>query len=137
MRIQLVVLIRAEACRDVMEQRRGNHGLCVRQRPAGFARALRGHRVREPDENQRQRDQAPPVVAHVVQLQVVGHQVGLRRRAEPPDYHQWVVDAAEAAEAVPEGCAVGVGMEDLGVIRCAGLLGCDWSSNMCLRWSLQ
>jgi hypothetical protein len=39
----------------------------------------------------------------------------LRGRAEPSDDHEGIVDAAEATEAVPEGSAVGVGMEDLEV----------------------
>jgi hypothetical protein len=137
MAIQLIMLIRPNARRNMMEHRRRYHRLRIRQRAARLACSSRGHRVREGHEDQRERNQTPAVVAHVVEFEVVGGEVGLRGRAEPADDHDGVVDAAEAAEAVPEGCAVGVGVEDLGVIRCAGLLGCDWSSNMCLRWSLQ
>jgi hypothetical protein len=113
MAIQLIMLIRANACRDMMEHRRSNHSFRIRQGAARLRSPSRRHSIREGNEDQSERNQTPAVVAHVVELEVVGCEVGLRGWAEPADDHDGVVDPAEAAEAVPECCAVGVGVEDL------------------------
>jgi len=113
MAIQLIMLIRANARRDVMKHGGRNHRLHIRQGAARFRRPSRRHSVCEGHKDQGERNQAPAVVAHVVELEIVGGKVGLGGRAEPADDHDGVVDPAEAAEAVPECCAVGVGVEDL------------------------
>lgn len=114
MAIQFIMLIRANTRCDMMKNGGRNNSLRIRQRAAGFRRPRRRHGIREGNEDQGERNQTPSVVAHVVELKVVGREVGLRGRPEPADDHDGVVDAAEAAEAIPECRAVGVGVEDLG-----------------------
>jgi hypothetical protein len=96
MSIKFVVLIRAEPSRDMMEDRRSDNRLCVRQRTSrrtkrlgcigrvhSFGASRKGNGVCERDEDQSECDQAPAVVLYVVEFEVIGSQVGLRGRAEP------------------------------------------------------
>jgi hypothetical protein len=113
MAIKLIMLVRSNSRCNVVKHGCSYHSLRIRQRAASFRCSGRGHRVGEAHEDQGECDEAPAVVADVVEFEVVGREIGLRGRAEPADYHDGIVDPAQASQAIPECCAVGVGVEDL------------------------
>lgn len=78
------MLVRADASGNVMENCSGHDSFSI-----GYASQLRcrcggeGHGVGERYKYQGEGDEAPAVVADVVEFEVVGGEVELRRRAEP------------------------------------------------------
>lgn len=113
MAVQLVMLVRANSGGDVMKHCSSDNSSRIRQRTACFRRSGRWHRVGEADQDEGESNEAPAIVAHVVEFEIVGCEVGLGRWTEPTDHHDGVVNPAKAADAVPECCAIGVGVEDL------------------------
>lgn len=106
MTLKLIVLIRANTSRDVVEYGRGNNRFRVRQgsvvlvrlqsfRCVGAVDCLgargQGNGVGEGDENQREGNETPAVIADVVEFEVVRGEVGLGRRTEPFKMSAWAV----------------------------------------------
>jgi hypothetical protein len=94
MAVQLVMLVRSDTRRDMVEHGRRNYSFRIRQRAARSRGTCRWHRVREGNEDQGKSDETPTIIAHVVELEIVGCEVGLRGWAEPADDHGGVVDTA-------------------------------------------
>jgi len=72
----LVMLVRANPRRDMMEHRRSYHRLRIRNRSELRRRCgVEGYGVGEGDEDQREGDETPAVVADIVGFEIVGRKV--------------------------------------------------------------
>ena len=72
----LVMLIRANARRDMVEHRRSHYRLRIRdRRELRCGCGVEGYGVCEGDEDQREGDETPAIVADVVCFEVVGSEV--------------------------------------------------------------